>query len=263
MLKIRLYFLMFVLSFFSFKNIGNESIFNFKVDYFDVDILGNLYLVRESELVKYDAALERQSTFSDLSLGEITSIDASDAMNLLVYYEDFGSIIFLDNTLSIKKSAISLADLGFSITSLACLSYNNAFWIFDPVNQELIRINQFLEITERSGNLNQIINTEIEPDQLFEAGNNVYLKDRKEGVFIFDRYAGYLKRLPFLAIDDLQFIEPNNLAFLRSDTLFTYNMNTINMDTMTLLQKGVKKIMVNSDSYFYLGKKGMVYRESI
>ena len=213
--------------------------------------------------MKYNDKLELQSTFSNLSLGTITSIDASDAMNLLVFYGDFSKVLFLDNTMSVKKSVISLSDLGFPNASLACLSYNNAFWIFDPSNQELIRINQFLDVAERSGNLNQIIHTEIEPNQLIEKGNTVYIKDKKEGVFVFDRYAGFLKRLPFLGIDDLVVNENNSLTFIRNDSMFIYNMSTLTMDTTRLGDKNIKKILIRDQSYTYLNKKGWLYRGSI
>jgi hypothetical protein len=162
--------LFFAAALISFKSQHMRALYtyDFKVDYFTLDIFGNRYVVHESELVKSIDTAKSTITFSNLSLGEISSVDASDAMNILVFYQDFAKVLFLDNTLSLKKSAIDLGDLGFPNASLACLSYNNGFWIFDPVNQELIRINQFLEVSERSGNLNQIINTEIEPDQLFE-----------------------------------------------------------------------------------------------
>jgi hypothetical protein len=229
------------------------------VDAFDIDVLGNIYLVRETELIKYNPELKKQATYSNLSYGEITSIDVSDAMNLLVFYEDFAKVLFLDNTLSLKKSAIDLSDLGFPNTSLACLSYNNAFWIFDPVNQELIRINQFLEIGERTGNLNQIINTEIEPNQLFESGNHVYLKDSNEGIFVFDRYGGFLKRMPFLHVDDLQIEGENTLKYLRNDTTFSYNMKSLQSDTTIYEFHSIKKVIPfssRSGFYYILQKNG-------
>jgi hypothetical protein len=255
--------LLIVIGIFSFKNVDDKSVFDFSVNYFDVDILGNLYLVHGNELSKYDKEGKRKATYTNLSLGDISSIDASDAMNLLVFYEDFGKVIFLDNTLSIKKSAISLADLGFPNATLVCLSYNNSFWLFDPVNQELIRINQFLEISERSGNLNQIIQTEIEPNQLFETGNHVYLKDVNEGVFIFDRYGGFLKRMPFLQVDDLQLSASNTLQYLRNDTLFEYNMKLLDSDTLVLKHQNIKRVKRDSFSLYFLNKKGRMYIDNI
>lgn len=238
--------------------------FGFKVDYFTYDILGNTYLVHESELVKLEAKNSREkTTFSNLSLGEISTIDASDAMNLLVFYQDFAKVLFLDNTLSLKKSIIDLGELGFPNASLACLSYNNGFWIFDPVNQELIRINQFLEVAERSGNLNQIINTEIEPDQLLEAGNKVYLKDKIEGVFIFDRYAGYLKRMPFTNIDDVHITDTEGLVFLKNDSLFSYNTQSLNLDTMALVIKNIKQIFIKSNHITFLKEDGSLCTDGL
>jgi len=261
MRQITTFFVLIVFSLLGFRAV-EKPILDFKIDDFDVDILGNTYTVRDAELKKYNDKLELQATYSNLSLGAISSIDASDAMNLLVFYEDFAKVLFLDNTLSVKKSAISLSDLGFPNASLACLSYNNAFWIFDPSNQELIRISQFLNIAERSGNLNQIIQTEIEPKQLIESGNTVYLVDEKEGVFVFDRYAGFLKRLPFLGIDNLRVNEDNSLTFLRKDSLFTYDMNTLKMDTTVLTEKRIEKIVINENTYTYLNKSGLLYREN-
>jgi len=259
-----LIFLFLSLFLFSFFSTERQLKPNIKVDDFTVDVLGNLYLVQETELTKYNAELKKQATFSDLSLGEISSVDASDAMNLLLFYKDFAKILFLDNTLSIKKSAIDLTDLGFPNASLACLSYNNGFWIFDPVNQELVRINQFMEVGERSGNLNQIINAEIEPDQLFESGDYVYLKDFNKGIFVFDRYGGFLKRMPFLKVDFLQIAGANELRYLRNDTSFTYNMQSLRMDTLTYQYHSIKKVLPIPESigsFFIQEKNGTFHRQ--
>jgi len=244
-----------------FITIPTNSIFPFKTDNFDVDILGNIYVVHEAELLKYDDKLKQQATYINLSLGEIDMIDASDAMNLLVFYKDFAKLVFLDNTLSVKKSAIDLGELGFPNASLACLSYNNGFWIFDPVNQELVRITQFLEVGERSGNLNQIINTELEPDQLFESGSKVYLKDYDEGIFVFDRYGGYLKRLPFFNLDDLQIGNTSALIMLRNDTTFTYNTQTLVLDTFINEFKSIQKARITNRNIYYLMKNGIVIKK--
>jgi len=262
MQKITIILVFFIVNLLGFRT-GDSQVFDFRIDDFDLDVLGNLYIIRDTELIKYNDKLELQSTFSNLSLGAISSIDASDAMNLLVFYGDFAKVLFLDNTLSVKKSAISLSELGFPNATLACLSYNNAFWIFDPSNQELIRINQFLDIAERSGNLNQIIHTEIEPNQLIESGNTVYLIDEKEGVFVFDRYAGFMKRLPFLGIDDLVVNENNSLTFIRNDSMFTYNMNTLKMDTTVLVKKNIKKIIISEKVHTYLNNNGLLFRGNI
>ena len=240
----------------SAKDSGSDFVFDFSVDDFELDVLGNLYVIHDTELRKYNSDLKETANFSDLKYGSITLVDASDAMNLLVFYEDFAKVLFLDNTLSLKKSVISLSDLGFPNATLACLSYNNAFWIFDPVNQELVRITQFLELGDRSGNLNQIINDELMPDQLFESGDRVYLKDREKGVFIFDRYGGFIKRLPFINVDHIYLEDRYNLSYLKNDTLFTYNMQTLTEDTLSFSVPDLKKVAINPQHIYLLNQKG-------
>ena len=239
-----------------FKTTGDQSLFDYKTDFFTLDILGNIYTVHGSELHKYDETLKPLATYGDLSLGDISSVDVSDAMNILVFYEDFAKIVFLDNTLSVKNSIISLTDLGFPNASLACLSYNNAFWIFDPVNQELVRITQFLNISERTGNLNQIIDNEILPDQLFESGDKVFLKDRKKGVFVFDRYGGFISHYPFRNVEFLSLAGEQTMLYLRNDSLFFYNMQTLQAGALKLSQQNVKSFFFTDKRLYFLDNKG-------
>ncbi len=170
-------------------------------------------------------------------------------MNILVYYRDFNKIVMLDNKLSIKNSPIDLIDLGYAETNFACLSYNNGIWIFDPVGQELLRFNQLLENTDRTGNLSSLTSYSLNPVQIIERDNQLVLRDNENGIFVFDRYGGYIRRLPFFNFDDL-FIRSNSWQMLRNDTNFIFNPITLNMDTIPLPYSQVAEFRINDNAYY-------------
>jgi len=230
-------------------SIENKEAFPINIDFFEVDVIGNLYFAKDAEIRKYNSNGELLNTYSDLSYGSVTTLDVSDAMNILVYYRDFNKIVMLDNKLSIKNSPIDLIDLGYAETNFACLSYNNGIWIFDPVGQELLRFNQLLENTDRTGNLSSLTSYSLNPVQIIERDNQLVLRDNENGIFVFDRYGGYIRRLPFFNFDDL-FIRSNSWQMLRNDTNFIFNPITLNMDTIPLPYSQIAEFRINDNAYY-------------
>jgi len=247
---------------FGFELFNVVGAYNFpnKIDSFEIDVLGNLYFVNDAELQKYDYKSNKLGVFSNLMYGKITSIDVSDAMNILVYYQNSNKIVMLDNKLSIKNSPIDLSDLGYSETSVACLSYNNSFWIYDAIGHELLRFNLLLENTDRSGDLKSITSYNLNPIQIIERDNNLYLRDKENGIFVFDRYGGYLKRLPFLELDDF-YIRSNSWQMLKNDTNYSFNPITLQIDTIAAPYKNIAEMRVNNKgAHFMLADKSFVFK---
>ena len=223
--------------------------FSEKVDFFQIDVIGNMYLVKGAEIKKYDGQFKLQDTYSDLIFGEISSLDATDAMNILVYYQSFNKIIFLDNKLSIKGSPVDLTSLGYGEASLVCSSYNNSFWIFDPVGNQMLRFNKMLENTNSSGDLRSLVHLDLNPVQILEKDNFLLLRDNQFGVFVFDKYAGFLKQMPFKNLDDF-YIYRSSWQMLRNDTNYIYHSRTQLIDTVPLPYQNVKEFRMSDNSYF-------------
>jgi len=231
------------------------------VEDFDVDILGQVYTLSHGVLNKYDKNFVKQNSFSDFSLGDISSFEAVDALNIMAYYTDNEKIIFLDNNLNMKKSAISLSSLGYDESSLACASYNTGFWIFTPVGSELIRFNRLLEKTNASGNLRQITGESIHPQIIRETNNTVILSDTNSGVYLFDRYGAYIRKIPFLNVVDFQ-LNNNKLSMLKRDSLFSYDLKTLQIDTISLNKK-VVRFKLSTDLFYYLNCDGILKAENL
>ena len=254
------YFIILIISSSVIKVRAQENSFPNKVDFFELDIIGNLYFINNEEISKFNSELEELYTYSNLMYGNIESIDVKDAMNIMVYYKNSNKILLLDNKLSIKNSPIDLTDLGYNETTVTCLSYNNAFWLYDAIGHELLRFNLLLENTDRSGDLKLITGYNLNPVQIIERDNQLILRDDENGIFVFDRYGGYLRRIPFFNLDDF-YVRSNTWQILKNDTNYSFNSITLYTDTVPTPIKNIDEMRVNSESaYFKLKDKTFVYK---
>jgi hypothetical protein len=225
-----------------------------------VDDLGNIFLVNNEQLAKFDPNGNLIATYSDLYNGDITLVDAGDPFKILLYYRDFSQIVFLDNFLSKTTDPVNLETLGLELSTLACSSYNNGFWVYLPQSFEIIRIGQDMIISHRSGDISKMIKNEINPNYIIEKNNMVYLNDPDYGIMIFDRYGSYYKIIPLKGLDYFQ-VEGNNIISLSGNNLRIYNLKSYEESYSTLPEKDPICINIkysfNPKRLFLLNKNGI------
>ena len=174
-----------------------------KADFFSSDNQGNVYVVKGSELTKFDKSGKQLYKYSNKEFGNISFVDVSNMLKILVFYKHFLQVIFLDNTLSLNGS-IGLNKIDFNQAQLVCSSYNNGMWLYNQQNMELVRIDQQLQKTQQTGNLSLLLNIELRPSYLLECDNKIYLQNPATGILIFDRYGTYYKTILDSTIDQFQ-----------------------------------------------------------
>ncbi|MBK7816510.1 MAG: hypothetical protein IPJ60_02495 [Sphingobacteriaceae bacterium] len=87
----------------SFQNDTKPQIIKKAHDYFTVDNLGNVFFIKENEMVKHLANGNYFNRYSNLKLGNITSVDATNALRIMLFYKDYQQLVFVDNQLTQKK----------------------------------------------------------------------------------------------------------------------------------------------------------------
>ncbi|RLD43854.1 MAG: hypothetical protein DRI86_08870, partial [Bacteroidetes bacterium] len=95
----------------------------------------------------------------------------------------------------------------------------------------------------------------IDPIQIIERNNSLYLRDNANGIFVFDRYGGFLRQMPFTNIDDF-YIDDNNWLMLKNDTNFVFNPISLQVDTVALPNQNIKQIRVYDNKMYYLTQSG-------
>ncbi len=107
-----------------------DSQFSLKADVFiGVDTFENYYYTIGNTLYKKTA--HKTYSYNNTSLSAITTVDISNPLKIVVFYQDFNTVVILDNRLNELTDTIN-----FSIESFAknvasvSLSSNNNLWLY-------------------------------------------------------------------------------------------------------------------------------------
>ncbi len=111
------------------------------------------------------------------------------------------------------------------MASLAGYSHDNGLWIYDQPSFELLRFNNNLEITDRTGNLSQILGIELQPTFLLEKDNRVFVNNPATGVLVFDVFGTYIKTIPVNDIATFQVMD-DELVYFYEGHLRSWNLKT-------------------------------------
>ena len=218
------------------------------------DPVENYYISNSTSIWKTSSQNNQKFVFDSKKSGTITLIDAGDPMKILVFYKDLSLITFLDNFLAEGSFNISLMDFGLDQAEVVCKSLNNGIWVYDVKQDKLVKISNTLKIEVEILNIQRIIGETISPIQMLERTTGLYINDPQKGIFVFDNYGAFLRKIPELNISKFNVIE-NTLAFRQGNEINTLNTRTLEFNKlfsdslMTDFSINEKKLYIlNADS---------------
>lgn len=167
---------------------------------FAIDPIHQLYIISpKNELNQYRLDGSQPFNFNNHRSGDIGFVDASNPLNILVYYPDFQVVILLDRTLN-EQYRYDLLDYNVPGTQVVAMSRNQSIWLYDRFDFQLKQLNKNGKISATSLPLNQLLNELPNPVQLVAEGNWVYMNDPESGLFIFDQFGQFHKVVPIIGI---------------------------------------------------------------
>ena len=223
------------------------------------DALENIYVSSNTSIWKTSSQNSQNFVFDNKKSGNITHIDASDPMKILVFYKDLSLITFLDNFMAESSFNVSLSDFNLDQAEIVCRSINNGIWVYDLKQDKLVKINYELKVEVEILNIQRIIGEDFSPKQMLERSTGLYLNDPMKGIYVFDNYGSYLRKIPetniskFTVIDNIiAFRKGNNISTLNTQTL---ELNTIYKDSlMTDFSISAKKLYILNDDSLHIYK---------
>jgi hypothetical protein len=122
-------------------------------------------------------------------------MDVTNPFKILLYYQEFNTIVMLDRLLS-NINSIDLRK--FNLFQVKCigLAYDNNVWIYDELEGKLKKIADDGTLISETTDIRQLTDSVPDPDLLIDQGGLVYLYDSLKGAFIFDHYGGFQKVIP-------------------------------------------------------------------
>lgn len=172
------------------------SEFTFSAKIIQTDDLGNLYLVSPTnQLYKYNKTGKLLATLNYNYNGNISSIDASNPMELYVFYKEINRVLLLDNNLA-YRGELDLSKMNITQAAAVARSYDNAIWVFDLGDLQLKKISKDGTFNQSSGNIKQFISTDFIPKMIADNTNQIMLCNDSI-CLLFDVFASYIKTIKF------------------------------------------------------------------
>jgi hypothetical protein len=204
-----------------------------RFDAFTTDEIGNLYALSGDELVLYDAKGRTWLRNSVKTLGRITSIDAFYSLKPMVHAREQGQLAVLDNTLAVQGSVISLPSNGYPQAVLACMSVQNAFWLYDERDMQLIRMDAQLRLLTSTGRLDQLLDFAPEPISMQEHDSRLYVNDPKRGLLVFDLFGSYMRTIPITGARSFE-VRSAGITYLDAEGAARYDPRSFRTERIPL-----------------------------
>jgi len=223
----------------------------------EMDHLGNIYIADEKNRVnKFDSTGLLQYNVVNNSLGDIHSMDVGNPFKIMLFYRDQQTILLLDNTLS-EIQRFRLANWQLQDVTAACLSPDNALWLFDGTKNTLIKMNHAGMPIQTSDPFDIIRPPSARPDYIYDTDHFLILKEQGKPIAVFNDFGNYLNSLPF---DDELFSFMND-RIIRTDgtSLAIYNLPEGEIITSIDLKEGIGKgrVMIYRNQLYGVDEKGV------
>ena len=220
------------------------------------DKLGNVYTCDGTSLEKYDADGIFLFSYSALSFGKISFVDAYNPFKIMVFSKDFAKLLFLDNKLSSQQSAYILSDFNL-LPACVCVSYDNGFWVYDESAKQLFRYDAQHNLQNKSQIISNLVEKDIDPLFIKESDDGFLLmNDKQNGILVFDRFGTFLKLIPIFT--DYFQITNRQIVYIEDNLLKSIDIQNINQESMSLPEEGIKQVCIETKKMIVLTKDNTV-----
>ncbi|MBL4710377.1 MAG: hypothetical protein JKY48_18255 [Flavobacteriales bacterium] len=218
-----------------------------KADKLTSDHLGNAYVWNENFMWMYSNKGDSLAAFNSRKYGSISHVDATNPYEILVFFADYNVILFLDNYLSDNGEIVDLQKMGYDQITHACKSRANGIWIYDAIQQRAIHLNNDFKADKQTINLSQWFDGRVMPNSMMEYNNQLFISS-EDGIYIFDHFGTYRKKIPIHGIHSFQVIE-NEILYRRTEPknqtcsyhLISFKENCDSFSNLDLLNLRIEK----------------------
>lgn len=227
--------------------------------YFNIDNLDNIYLLNNSnQLKKLNSNGDSVGIFNDVrKYGKLFYIDVANPLKLLLYYQNFSTIVVLDRFLMVRNVINLRKQNIFNVKAIAT-SYDNNIWVFDEGDARLKKIGENGDLLSETVDCRLIFDTIPSPAQIIDEGGFVNMYDPSKGFFIFDIYGALKNKLPFTGWKNVEVINKTLYGFTDS-ILYEYPTGTMNLKEYHLPSffNNAVQIKASNNKIYLLNESGL------
>ncbi len=201
--------------------------------YMTTDRFGFCYVVNgKNQALKIDNKGEISKYYDINVFGDISVLDATNPLRVLLFFEGYATVVILDRTMT-EKVRMPLFERGFNPIEAISSSQDNNIWVYDAVEFRLKKLNDDLRVIVKSEDLSMQLGTILSPNFMLQRDNYLYVNDPEKGIFIFDLFGTYVKTIPIMGLVDFQKFG-QKLVYFQEGKLYTYDLLTLKTQEIAL-----------------------------
>ncbi len=225
---------------------------NVQVRIAEVDNLGNTYVVdAKNRLIRYDKGFKELYRYANNKNGMISTIDVTNPLRIVVFYNDFNQVKIFDNTLSIIRE-FDFTQQYLDITACSVTNDGN-LWVYDAVRLRLVKVDDNGNIILQSNNVTDFGMAGMYITKILENGNYVVLCDYDKGFWFFDNFGQYIYHFPVQGLRSFQF-DGKMIVYYTDSGLKTFSIQQKERQII-----GISSIKVTDDLKYILYNDGYYY----
>ena len=222
------------------QSIKPKLINNLKIEndiFAGFDALNDYYYAKNNVFFK---KTEQQTfEYKNLFFGKITAIDIQNPLKIVLFYQDFNTIVTLDNQLN-ESQKLNLSDFPIPINAEAFgISANNSLWIYNSLDN---KIGLFNFIKKEYKSITIPISQKIK--KYNSDFNNFYFVDQNNRFSSCNIYGKLLFLGTIPDFDNLIIVNSQQIIFSKNNNLFLFD---VNKNTSTKIEISEKTI----DNFVY------------
>ena len=198
--------------------------------YIGFDGLGNNYYIKDNVFTKHNE--NKVWEYKNVALGKITSVDFVNPLKIVVFYEDFNTIITLDNQLN-EIQKLNLFDIDSAIfASKVGMASQDQFWIYNSLTQQILLFDYLKNTFKNIGNPIQESIKYTQSDF-----NNFYWIDEINNWYATDIFGKVTLLANIPPFEKIQIIDRDKLLFSRDNILYCLNNVTKTVYEIEIVEK--------------------------
>lgn len=222
---------------------------------FEVDPLGNLYVLNNSQqLKKLSPNFDSVVVYNDVKrFGTLYAIDVSNPLKVLLFYKDFSIIVTLDRLLSIRN-VLDLRQHDILQASAITQSFDNQIWLYDAFDNKIKKMDESGKLLAESPDFRVIFNPPPQPTKLEDYNQLLFAYDSTVGLMILDYYGAIRNTVALKELKNIHGMGKGIVA-TNAEGLVYYIAGTIDFQTQKLppLIIHSKKIRLYKGMLYVLG----------
>ncbi|MFV0540373.1 MAG: hypothetical protein ACK5MZ_03930 [Aestuariibaculum sp.] len=224
-------------------------------DLIKINSFGGIFYTQNDVLLKKDEYQKNILNYSNFQLGKITSANAFNPLKINIFYQDFNTVVILDNRLAeIFKIDFNNLEHYKNITHIST-GYDNTIWIF---NQNTQQLELFDYKTLKSKNTTLPIKSEVLD---IESNYNYCWLLTKEHLYMYNYFGRLIKSFKNDNFTQLA-INNENAILKRENALFYLNGKTGNIIPIKLPNLSINSFFTTNESLYIYGSK-TIYKLNI